>query len=345
MLTMNKIFPTLPEGWKLEPFSDWVDFQEGPGIMAKDFCETGVPLLRLKSIDGDIADLDGCDFLDPIKVEKKWSHFKLKKEDLLLSSSASLGRVSEVDIKTVNSIAYTGIIRMRPAKKSIDKNFIKYFLQSNFFKKQIKLSATGSVINHFGPMHLRQMEIVIPPLKEQKVIINILEMIDKKIAVNNKTNQTLESFSMELFKSWFIDFNPIKAKAEGRSTGLSNQISDLLPNSLEVSELGRIPRGWNVQCLKNVVEEYIDNRGRTPPVVDDGVPLVEIKHIYPNSQFPNLKTDKYVSSYTFNNYFRKYVKKYDILISTVGTIGLTSIVFNSNFAIAQNILGFRFSKK
>ena len=81
VLIYDHIFPNLPVNWKLEPFSEWVNFQEGPGILAKDFHETGIPLLRLKSIDGTIANLDGCDFLDPNKVEKKWSHFKLKKED------------------------------------------------------------------------------------------------------------------------------------------------------------------------------------------------------------------------------------------------------------------------
>ena len=116
LLIYDYIFPSLPSNWKIEPFNNWVDFQEGPGILAKDFKEKGIPLLRLKSINNRIASLNGCNFLDPNKVKTKWDHFRLEEGDLLLSSSASLGRVSEVDAQTTGSIAYTGIIRMRPLK-------------------------------------------------------------------------------------------------------------------------------------------------------------------------------------------------------------------------------------
>ena len=67
---------------------------------------------------------------------------------------------------------------------------------------------------------------------------------DKKIELNKKTNETLEDIAKALFKSWFIDFDPVKAKVEGRSTGLPDEISDLFPDSFEDSELGKIPKGW-----------------------------------------------------------------------------------------------------
>jgi type I restriction enzyme S subunit len=254
LLIYDYIFPSLPSNWKIEPFNNWVDFQEGPGILAKDFKEKGIPLLRLKSINNRIASLNGCNFLDPNKVKTKWDHFRLKEGDLLLSSSASLGRVSEVDAQTTGSIAYTGIIRMRPLKKGIEKGFIKYFLQSNFFKKQIKLSATGSVINHFGPMHLNQMSIVIPPIDDQKEIVDILGILDEKIQLNEKKNRTLEFTAKRLFKSWFIDFDPVREKKEKKPIGLSKEICDLFPDSFEDSELGKIPKGWQVKSLYEIAE-------------------------------------------------------------------------------------------
>ena len=74
---------------------------------------------------------------------------------------------------------------------------------------------------------------------------------DDKIDLNQKMNETLEEIAKTLFKSWFIDFDPVRAKAEGRPTGLSKEISDLFPDSFEDSELGEIPNGWNVSISRN----------------------------------------------------------------------------------------------
>ena len=267
------LFEGLPDGWSFAPFGNVVDYQEGPGILAKDFTESGVPLLRLKSIERPTATLDGCNYLDFSKVKAKWDHFRLQKEDLLLSSSASLGRVSEVGEQASGSIAYTGIIRMRPKHSRASKGFIRYFLQSNLFKFQIERSATGSVIKHFGPMHLKQMGIPQPPIDEQESIAHILGALDGKIEINMKMNQTLEEIAKAIFKSWFVDFDPVRAKAEGRPTGLPPEVSDLFPDELVESEIGEIPGGWNVSQISSLANITM---GQSPPgntYNDDGVGL------------------------------------------------------------------------
>lgn len=96
----------------------------------------------------------------------------------------------------------------------------------------------------------RERWIGLPPLSEQKAIAHILGTLDDKIELNHKTNETLEAMAKALFKSWFVDFNPVRAKAEGRPTGLPAEISDLFPDSFEDSELGEIPSGWEVGGLE-----------------------------------------------------------------------------------------------
>lgn len=193
---------------KTVSFDDVVDFQEGPGILAKDFHDTGVPLIRLKGMEKPIATLDGCNYLDPEKVKKKWSHFTLKSGDLLLSTSGTLGRVSEVDDSTEGSIAYTGIIRFRPKDENVlDRLFLKHFLSSNVFKAQAQSVASGSVLRHFGPSHLKKMEILLPDIKSQRNIGKFLDDIDQKIELNQRMNETLEQMGQALFKRYFID-NP-----------------------------------------------------------------------------------------------------------------------------------------
>ncbi len=175
----------IPENWRFASLSEAIDFQEGPGILAKDFHESGVPLIRLEGINSNSL-LSGCNYLDPILVKKKWSHFRLRKGDILLSSSASLGQVATVDEVAAGAIVYTGIIRFRPKNEAVDAEFLKHFLKSNFFQKQISSHDTGSTIRHFGPTHLKKVQFMIPTIKEQKIIAQRLDCVDQKIEISKR---------------------------------------------------------------------------------------------------------------------------------------------------------------
>ncbi|HAT1775840.1 restriction endonuclease subunit S [Legionella pneumophila] len=243
----------IPEHWDVVPLSQVTDYQEGPGILAKDFTENGIPLLRLRNIEGTTVKLEGCNFLDKNKVSQKWTHFALQEGDLLISTSASLGRVSIVGPEAVGAIAYTGIIRFRSKSEKLDQNFLRAFLSSSVFIQQAEQMATGSVIRHFGPTHLKQMAIILPSLQEQVLIANIFDSFDKRIGALRETNATLESIAQALFKSWFIDFDPVHAKAEGREPeGMDAETAALFPDSFEESELGMIPKGWRVGTLSDL---------------------------------------------------------------------------------------------
>jgi len=100
---------------------------------------------------------------------------------------------------------------------------------------------------------LSAVPVLLPPSAEQEVIAYILGTLDDKIELNRKTNETLEAMARALFKSWFVDFDPVRAKAEGRPTGLPDEISDLFPDSFEDSELGEIPSGWQIAELGSFV--------------------------------------------------------------------------------------------
>jgi type I restriction enzyme S subunit len=161
----------VPADWTIFPFRLAVDYQEGPGIMASDFMDDGVPLLRISGVKGSYASIFGCKYLDPSKVESRWGHFRLRSGDILISASASTGTVSEVDEETVGSVAYTGIIRLRPNERTT-KEFLKLLVVSGPFLTQIDLLKTGSTMQHYGPSHLDQMKFSFPPLTEQRKIVN-----------------------------------------------------------------------------------------------------------------------------------------------------------------------------
>ena len=100
-----------------------------------------------------------------------------------------------------------------------------------------------------------RIELPFPPIDQQRAIAHVLETLDDKIELNRRINETLEEMARALFKSWFIDFDPVRAKIEGRDTGLPPDIADLFPDRLVPSELGEIPEGWEVKPLGDVAQE------------------------------------------------------------------------------------------
>lgn len=181
--------------WVEVPFAEAIDFQEGPGIMAADFRDQGVPLIRLAGLERGGTVLAGCNFLDPSTVQKRWAHFALREGDILLSSSASLGRIAVVGPDAEGAISYTGIIRMRPRDERVHAPFIRYLLEAPDFQRQAEVAGVGSVMRHFGPMHLRQMTVSLPPAGTQRRIAEILGALDEKIELNRQLAVTLEGLA------------------------------------------------------------------------------------------------------------------------------------------------------
>lgn len=172
--------------WPNTDLSEVAFFQEGPGILAKDFCPEGVPLIRLAGLRDGKVSLAGCNYLDPAMVEQRWSQFRLSEGDILVLTSASFGNPSSVGPDTVGAIFYTGIIRFKPKSPELDHGFLKTYLGSASFLEQAESLASGAVIRHFGPTHLRQMSIPLPPLATQQAIVTEIEAEQALVAANRE---------------------------------------------------------------------------------------------------------------------------------------------------------------
>ena len=185
-------FGYIPTEWTVTPFRLAAWFQEGPGIMAADFKDSGIPLLRVSGVQGNLATTDGCNYLDPEKVATRWKHFMTDLGDLLISASATTGTISEVGERTTGCVPYTGIIRLK-ATKLTTKEFLKAFLGSLPFFEQINQFKAGSTIQHFGPTHLSQMRVALPPIAEQRAIVEHLDRATSRIDVLiAKTERSIE---------------------------------------------------------------------------------------------------------------------------------------------------------
>jgi len=194
----------------------------------------------------------------------------------------------------------------------------------------------GSAVPSLTTEVLNEVLVSIPSLPTQTTIAEILSSLDDKIELNNKINQELENLAQTLFKQWFIDFEFPNENGEPYKSSGGEMVD---------SELGEFPKGWEVYRFKDIVSNYIDNRGKTPPIANDGIPLVEVKHMVDIGIYPSLKTDKFLSKEVYDTFLRAHLLEDDILMSTVGTIGRLNIVPDFQiFAIAQNVLGIRFKK-
>jgi len=120
----------------------------------------------------------------------------------------------------------------------------------------------GSPIPSTTRAAVYMLDLDVPPPSEQRAIAHILGTLDDKIDLNRRMSETLEAMAGALFKSWFVDFDPVRAKAEGRDPGLPQPLADLFPARLVDSELGEIPEGWEVRCVD---DEFDLTMGQSPP--------------------------------------------------------------------------------
>ena len=119
--------------------------------------------------------------------------------------------------------------------------------------------------------------LLLPEESEQRAIAHILGTLDDKIELNRRMNETLEEMARALFKSWFVDFDPVRAKMEGRDTGLPPDIDALFPDRLVDSELGEIPEGWEIGCLADIAVAPL--RGADPTSLHDETPYIGLEHM------------------------------------------------------------------
>lgn len=187
--------------WPTVPLAEVLEFREGPGIMAYDFRPQGVPLIRLAGLKPGSRLLDGCNYLDPDTVGRRWEQFRVRRGDTLLSTSASLGEVAVVPKSAEGAIPYTGIIRFRPRDSRLLAQFIPYALRAPRFRRQIEEMGVGSVMRHFGPMHLRQMTLEVPPLDSQRAMAEVLSALDDKIDSNRRIELVCTQLAAGLFQN------------------------------------------------------------------------------------------------------------------------------------------------
>ena len=157
--------------------------------------------------------------------------------------------------------------------EGIDQGFLFYWVASWDFVNFVNSASEGTRMPRAKWEVAQTHEIPDFHLSEQRAIAHILGTLDDKIELNQKMNETLEEIAKAIFKSWFVDFDPVRAKAEGRPTGLPPEISDLFPSELVDSEIGEIPKGWDINPLGNVFLIQYGKNLPTKNLIEEGYPV------------------------------------------------------------------------
>lgn len=207
--------------------------------------DSGVVVLRNQNIKGGRLDLSNPSFTDVDHYLGRVKRAIPQENDLVITREAPMGEVCQLPAGLKCCLGQRQVL-LRPDPDKTDSGYLLYALQSPYLQRQIGWSeGTGSTVSNLRIPVLEQLSVPVPSLRIQREVAQTLGALDERITLLRETNKTLESISQAIFKSWFVDFDPVRAKMEGRQPeGMDAETTALFPDSFEESELGRVPRGW-----------------------------------------------------------------------------------------------------
>ena len=264
---------------------------------------------------------------------------RFKKGDILFGKLRPYFR--KVVIAPFEGVCSTDIWVVRP-KANIDRRYLFYWMASQEFVDESMRGSGGTKMPRAQWEFVSRINRNIPSLSEQEAIGLILGTLDDKIELNRKMNENLEAMARALFKSWFVDFDPVRAKVAGRDTGLPKHIADLFPDSFEDSELGEIPKGWEVKPFADSVEII---GGGTPKTTvaeywDGDIPWFSIVDAPGGSDVWVVDTGKKISQKGIEYSSTQILPVGTIIISARGTVGRIALV-GVPMAMNQSCYGLR----
>lgn len=170
------------------------------------------------------------------------------------------------------------MVLIRPVSDVLDTRFLRYWLNSPIMSRHLLGFRDGSVAERLNMSTIRALPVPLPPLAEQRAMTSILGPLDDKIDLNRRMNATLEATARALFQSWFVDFDPVRAKAEGRQPdGMDAETAALFPDRFVESPLGWIPEGWEVGRIGGVAEN--SRRSVNPQDLPVGTLYIGLEHM------------------------------------------------------------------
>ena len=302
----------------------------GSAISSKFFTESGVPVIRGSNLSANISYRlieNGLVFV----TSEKASEFKrsiAKRGDLVFTCWGTINQVGFIDhlSQYKEYIVSNKQMKLTVDPLKVDSLFLYYVFLGPIKQKEILDNGIGSSVPGFNLGQLKRHRVELPPVAEQKQISNFLGTLDDRITLLRETNTTLESIAQALFKSWFVDFDPVRAKQEGREPeGMDADTAALFPDSFEESELGLVPKGWSFLAIGEMVEGIYDGPHATPPEADNGPIFLGIKNLTGTGL--DLTEVRHIHEEQWQQWTRRVTPRAgDIVFSYEATLGFFALI-------------------
>ncbi|HCG5527875.1 TPA: restriction endonuclease subunit S [Vibrio parahaemolyticus] len=329
--------------WPEISLADIYDIRSGLSKPASAF-GSGFPFLSFKEVFGNYFVPEELSQLVE-SSEKERANGSIKRGDVFLTRTSEtmheLG-MSSVALKDYKNATFNGFTkRLRPKEGTpheVHPEFVGYYFRSPRFRTNMLAFSTLSTRASLNNDMITRLTLPLPPIDIQKKIAKILKCLDDKVSVNSKMNQTLEEMAQAIFKSWFVDFDPVKAKMNGQlPEGMDEATASLFPEKLVESELGLIPEGWEIHNTQDLFEVK-DGTHDSPKKAEKGHYLVTSKHITKGKI--DTSSAYLISDADFDKVNqRSKVDTFDILLTMIGTVGEVVVVYDNPVGFAIKNVG------
>ncbi len=305
----------------------------GSSIKVETFVSEGVPIISGQHLRGTrVDDGPGFNFITDEHAQRL-SNANVQRGDIVLTHRGTIGQVACIpeDSRFDRYVVSQSQFYVRCDRSKAIPEFIALYFRSPEGQHQLLANASQVGVPSIAQpvTYLRTIEIPLPPLPEQRAIARILGTLDDKIELNHRMNETLEEMARALFKSWFVDFDPVRAKMEGRwrpgesLPGLPTDQYDLFPDRLVDSELGEIPEGWEVGVLDDMVELLSGGTPKTsvPSYWDGDIPWYTAKDAPNGSDVFAVDTERKITQLGVKNSATRVLDAATTVITARGTVG------------------------
>lgn len=245
----------LPEGWTWSRLDDTCEGVFDCAHSTPKLAETGPFVVRTQDIATGVFSIEQAGRVTEETYAERTARVRPSAGDLLYSREGTyFGIAAEVPPNTRVCLGQR-IVLIRPDRRRVDFRFLRHWLNSPVMAAHIHGYRDGTVAERLNLPTIRALPVLIPPLPEQQGIATVLGALDDKIELNHRMNTTLEAMAQALFQSWFVDFDPVRAKLDGRRpAGLDDATAGLFPASFQDSAAGHIPEGWSVEPVGEIVD-------------------------------------------------------------------------------------------
>jgi type I restriction enzyme S subunit len=342
-LSLPDELPVIPEGWRYESLGDLVEERGVSYGIVQPGSETtdGVPIVRVNNIRN--GRIDTSDMLKVgADIEAKFQRSRLRGGEVLLTLVGTLGEVAIVpdNLRGWNVARAVGVI---PVRKDPGSLWVSICLRSAFIQHCIRTWATTTVQATFNLRDLAKLPIPIPPTETREAIAAVLGALDDKIELNRRMKATLEAMARTLFQSWFVDFDPVRAKLDGRPpVALDPSIADLFPSSFQDSSIGHIPTGWEIAELGQIADVIDCLHAKKPERCANGQLYLQLNNIRDDGLI-DIADSFFVSAEDYQKWIsRMEARPGDCVITNVGRVGAVGqIPEGVKAALGRNITGIR----